>query len=94
MVMSESMSLATVKAHLSEVLDRVLRTHERITITRHGRREAVIMSTEDLDALEETLELLSDREAVREIAEARTAVERGEGLDADELRRRYLNARS
>ncbi len=54
------MSLATVRAHLSEALDRVLRTHERITITRHGRRESVIISTEDLEALEETLALLSD----------------------------------
>ncbi len=90
--MSETMSLASVKAHLSEVLDRVLLTHARITITRHGRREAVIMSTEDLDALEETLELLSDPEAVREIAEARAAADRGEGMDADDLRRRYLNA--
>lgn len=94
MVMSESMSLATVKAHLSEVLDRVLRTHERITITRHGRREAVIISTEDLEALEETLELLSDPDAVREIAEARAAADRGEGMNADDLRRRYLKAGS
>ena len=93
-VMSETMSLATAKAHLSEVLDRVRRSHERITITRHGRREAVIMSTEDLDSLEETLELLCDPEAIREIAEARAAADRGEGLDADDLRRRYLNADS
>lgn len=90
--MSDSMSLATVKAHLSEVLDRVLRTHERITITRHGRREAVIISTEDLESLEETLDLLSDPDAVREIAEARAAADRGEGMHADDLRRRYLSA--
>ena len=94
MVMSESMSLANVKAHLSEVLDRVLQTHERVTITRHGRREAVIMSTDDLDGLEETLELLCDPQAVREIAEALAAAGRGEGLDADALRRRYLHAGS
>lgn len=90
--MSEAMPLAAVKARLSEVVDRVLRTHERITITRHGRREAVILSTEDLDALEETLELLSDPAAVREIADARAAADRGEGLDAEGLRRRYLGA--
>lgn len=73
----------------------MLRTHERITITRHGRREAVIISTEDLEALEETLELLSHPDAVREIAEARAAADRGgEGMDADDLRRRYLNAGS
>ncbi len=69
--MSETMPLAAVKAHLSEVVDRVLRTHERVTITRHGRREAVIISPEDLDALEETLDLLSDPQAMEEIAEGR-----------------------
>ena len=92
--MWESMSLAAVKGHLSEVLDRVLRTHERITITRQDRREAVIIWTEDVDALEETLELLSDPEAFREIVEGRAAAERGEGLDAADLRRRYLHAGS
>lgn len=91
-VMSELMSLAAVKAHLSEVVDRVLRTHERVTITRHGRREAVIIAPEDLDSLEETLQLLSDPEAMREIAEGRAAAERGEGMDADSLRRRYRDA--
>jgi prevent-host-death family protein len=61
-VMSEAMPLAALKAHLSEVVDRVIRTHERVTITRHGRREAVIIAPEDLDALEETLETaLADR---------------------------------
>jgi antitoxin YefM len=90
--MSDTMSLATVKARLSEVVDRVLATHERVTITRHGRREAVIIATADLDALEDTLELLSDPAAVRDINEARKAAERGEGLDADALRRRYLDA--
>jgi antitoxin YefM len=90
--MVEAMSLAWVKAHLSEVVDRVVRTHERVAITRHGRREAIIMSPDDLEALEETLELLSDEAAMREIAEAREAASRGEGLDADGLRRRYLNA--
>jgi antitoxin YefM len=92
--MSDTMPLAAVKAHLSEVVDRVVRTHERVAITRHGRREAVIVSTEDLDALEETLDLLSDPEAMREIAEAREAAARGDGLDADAVRRRYLSAGS
>lgn len=92
LVMTEAMSLASVKAHLSEVVDPVVRTHERIAITRHGRREAVIISPDDLEALEETLELLSDEGAMQEIAEAREAAARGEGLDAESLRCRYLNA--
>ena len=93
MVMADTMSLASVKAHLSEVVDRVAQTHERVTITRHGHRDAIIIAPEDLDALEETLELLSNPEALRDITEGREAASRHEGLDADAVRERYLNAR-
>jgi prevent-host-death family protein len=92
--MSEAMPLAKVKAHLSEVVDRVAKSHERVSITRHGRREAVIVAADDLDALEETLDLLSSPSAMREIAEAREAAARGEGLDAEAVRRRYLGDRA
>jgi prevent-host-death family protein len=92
--MSEAMPLAKVKAHLSEVVDRVAKSHERVSITRHGRREAVIVAADDLDALEETLDLLSSPSAMREIAEAREAAARGEGLDAETVRRRYLGDRA
>ena len=32
-----------------------MRTHERVTITKNGRPAAVLISAEDLDAMEETL---------------------------------------
>jgi len=92
--MSETMPLAKVKAHLSEVVDRVTTSHERVNITRHGRREAVVIAADDLDALEDTLDVLSSPDAVREIAEARDAAARGEGLDLAEVRRRYLGRRA
>jgi antitoxin YefM len=94
MVMSETMPLAKVKAHLSEVVDRVTSSHERVDITRHGRREAVLIAADDLDALEDTLDVLSNPSAVREIAEAREAAALGEGLDVGEVRRRYLSRRA
>jgi antitoxin YefM len=91
MVMSDAIPLAKVKAHLSEVVDRVVSSHERISITRHGHREAVLIAADDLDALEDTLDILSDPAAVREIAEAKRAAAQGEGLDLESVRRRYLN---
>jgi len=91
MVMSDTMPLAYVKAHLSEVIDRVVASHERISITRHGHREAVVIAADDLDTLEDTLDILSDPVALQEIAEARQAAARGEGLDLDAVRRRYLS---
>jgi prevent-host-death family protein len=56
----DSLPLADVKNRLSEVVDRVARQHDRVTITRNGRPAAVLMSPDDLETLEETLAILSD----------------------------------
>jgi antitoxin YefM len=53
MVMSETLPLAEVKAKLSEMVDRVEHTHDRITVTRNGRPAAVIISPDELASLEE-----------------------------------------
>lgn len=53
------MSLADVKNHLSEVVERLEREHGRVVITKHGRPAVVVLSIEDLDSLEETLDVLS-----------------------------------
>jgi antitoxin YefM len=79
--------LADAKARLSAVLDEVRDTHERVVITRNGRPEAVIMSVSDLEALEETLDLLSTRGALDEIRAAEEEIARGEAIGAEELRR-------
>lgn len=83
------MPLAEIKAHLSEIVDRVEREHERVVLTRNGRPAAVIMSPDDLAALEDTLELLSDPAALEEIRAARDDIARGRVVSADELRTKY-----
>jgi prevent-host-death family protein len=90
LVMSETLPLAEIKAHLSKIVDRVEEHHERITLTRNGRPAAVLVSPEDLEALEDTLELLADPRARTEIEQARKEIARGKGIRADELRARYL----
>jgi antitoxin YefM len=90
MVMSEALPLAEIKAHLSEIVDRVEREHERVVLTRNGRPAAVIMSPADLAALEDTLELLSDPAALQEIRAARDDIARGRVVSADDLRAKYL----
>jgi prevent-host-death family protein len=82
-----TISLAEAKARLSAVLDEVRDTHERVVITRNGRPEAVILAVSDLEALEETLDLLSTPGALEEIRAAEAEVARGEAIDAEELRR-------
>src|SRR5207249_6527565 len=93
LVMSETLPLAEIKAHLSEIVDRVEGQHERVTLTRNGRPAAVLISPEDLEALEDTLELLSDPKARREIERARSDIAKGKGIGAEELKGRYLGKR-
>jgi antitoxin YefM len=59
-------------------------THERVVITKNGRPAAVLISYEDLESLEETLEVLSDPDAVRAIAESLADPER---YTVDDVRR-------
>lgn len=48
------------------------------------------MSAGDLEALEDTLDLLADPDAVRDIAEARKDVRVGRYFSAEQLRAKYL----
>ena len=90
--------LSEAKARLSELARRVRRQHERIMLTRNGEAEAVIVSVEDLEGMEMTLEILSDSAAVARISESLAELERGdEGVDlttvrADLARRRSRSA--
>ena len=56
----ETLPLADVKNRLWEVVDRVARQNDRVTITRNGRPAAILLSPDDLESLEETLAILSD----------------------------------
>jgi len=67
---AEHMSLADVKNRLSEVVERLEREHGRVVITKHGRPAAVVLSVEDLEALEETLDVMSSRGLLADIREA------------------------
>lgn len=92
LVMSETLPLAQVKSKFSEMVDRVEHTHDRIVVTRNGRPAAVLISPDDLASLEDTLELLSDPDAMRELAEAERAVTEGDYITGDELRARFTSS--
>ena len=65
------MPLSEAKDKLSGLVDDVDTTHEIVTITRHGRPAAVLMSADDLESLHETLYWLSQPGIRESIAGAR-----------------------
>ena len=93
--MMETLPLAQVKAHLSELVGRVSSQHDRVTVTVHGRPSAVLLSLDDLEALEETIAILSDTDTTRQLAASDAELARGEGETeqslADAMRRRGVS---
>ena len=78
-----TLPLAEVRANLSKLVDEAVRTHQRIEVTRQGRRAAVILSADDYDSIMETLAILSDQDLMREVraAEAQAAADQVYTLD-------------
>jgi len=86
--MTTTTSLANVKAHLSAIVGSVHDTHERVVITRNGEPAAVLVSPDDLASLEESLDILSDKALMAQVAEARAEIDAGETVELPALRRR------
>ena len=77
--------LSEARARLSELVDEAVRTHERVEITRNGRRAAVLLSADDFDSLMETLDILTDPQLMQELAEADEQIKRGEVYTQEEV---------
>ena len=82
----EHLPLADVKNRLSEVVERIEREHGRVIITKHGRPAAVVLSIDDLEGLEATLEIVTDSRLMTRIRRATADLDagRGEALSREE----------
>ncbi|MBN2113404.1 MAG: type II toxin-antitoxin system Phd/YefM family antitoxin [Acidimicrobiia bacterium] len=84
-----TLPLAEIKKRLSEIVDRVEEHHERVVLTRNGRPAAVIMSPDDLESLEETLDILSEPGALAAIRAAEDEIAAGHFVTGEDLRREH-----
>ncbi len=75
MTVDPSMPLRDVKNRLSEVVDHVEREHDRVVITKHGRRAAVVISVDDLESLEETLDVMARPRLLAQIRDSLAEVQ-------------------
>jgi prevent-host-death family protein len=78
--MSDTLPFSEVKAHLSELADRVERQHDRILVTRNGRPSFVLLSPDDLESLEETLDILEDDDLMESLRRSLSDAEQGKRL--------------
>ena len=76
--MTEIVPFSDAKSHPFELADRVGQDHDRILVTRNGRPSFVLVSPDDLESLEETLDILGDTDLVASIERSRGEAARGE----------------
>lgn len=77
------MPLAEARANLSRLIDEAVTTHQRIEVTRKGRRAAVILSADDYDSIMETLDILSDPDLMRDIRDGEAELDCGESVSLE-----------
>ena len=75
--MSETVPFTEAKAHLSELVDRTSREHDRFVLTRNGVPVAVLLSPDDLESLEETVDILQDEALAESIRTSRREAAEG-----------------
>ena len=85
--MARIIPFTEARASLSELLDDVAARHEHVVITRKGRPAAVVVSPEEWEAIEETLETLQDEETLAALSESEGDVKAGRLFSLDEVRR-------
>jgi antitoxin YefM len=75
------------RARLTELIDDVEARHEHVVITRKGRPAAVVVSPEEWDAIEETLEVLQDEQTLDDLRASAEDVEAGRLFSLNDIRR-------
>ena len=69
-VQQKKYQLAEARNKLSDLVAEVENTNERITITKHGKDAAVLISPTDLDEMEATIDLLTADDERSEVLKA------------------------
>jgi len=83
--MSKLMSISDVRANLPDLVNKVNDTLDRVTITVNGQPKAILVSAEELDSLEETVEILAIPGAKNSISQGLKEAKKGQGTPITSL---------
>lgn len=80
-----TLPLAEARARLSEIVTDAETSHERFEITRNGRPAAVLLASDDYEAMQETIAVLADSELMTSVTAGLAELKAGDYLDEREL---------
>ena len=86
--MTRTITLKALRPGLPKVADAVAANFDRYIVTKRGNPVMVLMNPEDYEGLIETIEILSDRSALKRIRQARKEAKAGKTVSLEALRHR------
>ena len=86
---TKTVTMEQAQRSLKRVIEKVRESRTPYVLTRFGEPQALIVSIEDYEEMQEELALLSNPEHIARIAEARAAYRAGESIALEE----YVNNR-
>ncbi len=86
--MAKIVPFTEARANLTELLDAVEDKHEHVLITRNGRPSAVMLSADEYESLEETLEILQDKDLTQALHKSEDHIRAGRLTSLENLRNR------
>jgi antitoxin YefM len=72
-----TLSLTEARKELPNIVDEVSASHEHVVITKRGRPAVVVMSPDEFESWQETLEIMADKKAMAAIARAERDIRAG-----------------
>jgi antitoxin YefM len=77
------------RSNFYQMLDEVGNNLRRFVITHRGKTRAIVMPIEDVEAWEETLEILSDKRLMKDIKKSKADFKAGRFSTLDEIEKKY-----
>jgi antitoxin YefM len=75
--MARTVPFSLARSELTKLLDEVIERHQHIVITRNGMPAAVMISPDDYEALQETVEVLQDAELMDSLRKSEADLKAG-----------------
>jgi antitoxin YefM len=81
----KTIPLAEARQNFSALVDEATTTHQRVLVTRNGVPAVWMIADEDFESIMETLDVLADAAAMRDVAESRADAAAGRYLTGAEM---------
>ena len=84
--MAKTLPISEVKARLPELVTGIAEREEEVVVTRNGKPAAVLINYAEYERVKETIDILSDRDLMRQIRKSQAFYGTGQkGLSFDEV---------